>query len=324
MSAGSKAPTRILSRADVAKVATMEMALAAVERAFLAHASGEARMPAKVYLDLPEHEGDFRAMPAVMGGVAGVKWVNSHAQNPARFGLPSVMGVYILSDAASARPLAVLDATLLTALRTGAAAGLATRVLGQGSPRRIGFVGCGVQARHFLAAHRAQWSGFEIVCADVSVDAAQTFARESGGNVGSIGAAAGCDVVLCATPSRTPVVHKAWVRPGTHINAMGADAPGKQELETGLTVSARVFVDDMEQATHSGEINVPLHHGALAEADLAGSLGEVLAKRKPGRRSPSEITIFDSTGLAIQDVALAQAVLAAAESQGVGTVVDLV
>src|SRR5512144_1047045 len=128
-------PTRILTRGDVARLCTMEMALDAVEVAFAAHGRGETRMPVKVYLPLPEHAGDFRAMPAYFSGAAGVKWVNSHPQNPARHKLPAVMGVYILSDPATARPLAIMDATLLTAFRTGAAAGVATKHLYPGAPR---------------------------------------------------------------------------------------------------------------------------------------------------------------------------------------------
>jgi ornithine cyclodeaminase/alanine dehydrogenase len=317
--------TKILTRADVGALATIEMAIAAVERAFVAHATGAARMPVKVYLDLPEQHGDFRAMPAVMGDTAGVKWVNSHPENPKRFGLPSVMGVYVLSDAASARPLAVMDATLLTALRTGAAAGVATRALAAKAPRTLGFVGCGVQARHFLAAHRAIYGAkLELVCADANAEAAAAFAKESGGRAGSVEAAAGCDVVCTATPSRTPVVRLGWVKPGAHVNAMGADAPGKQELETELTVSARVFVDDLEQASESGEVNVPLHHGDLARDELAGTLGQVLAGKVAARERADEITVFDSTGLAIQDVALARAVYDEAVRRGVGMDVALV
>jgi alanine dehydrogenase len=316
--------TRILTRADVAALATMDMALAAVERAFVAHARGDARMPVKVYLDLKEHAGDFRAMPAIMGDSAGVKWVSSHPENPRRFGLPSVMGVYILSDPATARPLAIMDATLLTALRTGAAAGVATRALLGRAPASVGFIGTGVQARHFLAAHRAQWPRFEVLCADASREAAAAFATEAGGRAVSVEEAAGADVVCLATPSRTPVVERAWVRPGAHLNAMGADAPGKQELETALTLAARVFVDDLEQASESGEVNVPLHHGDMRREQIAGTIGQVLVGAVPGRRAAEEITVFDSTGLAIQDVALARAIYDAAVARQVGLELQLV
>src|SRR5262245_32311643 len=175
-------PTRILTRADVARLLTMEMALEAVEEAFAAHGRGTARMPVKVYLPLPEHAGDFRAMPAFMAGAAGVKWVNSHPENPARHGLPSVMGVYILSDPATAAPLAVMDATLLTAYRTGAAAAVATKYCAARAPRTVGLVGCGVQARVLVEAHRALFGAdLELVMADAVPAAAEALARELGG-----------------------------------------------------------------------------------------------------------------------------------------------
>jgi ornithine cyclodeaminase/alanine dehydrogenase len=317
-------PTSILTRADVARLLTMDMALAAVERAFLAHGRGEARMPSKVYLDVPEHAGDFRAMPAFLDGAAGVKWVNSHPENPARHQLPSVMGVYILSDPATARPLAVMDATLLTAFRTGAASGVATKFLAAGPPRTLGFVGCGVQARYLLDAHRALYPGLELVMADVSEAAARRFAEEAGGRAGSVADAAGCDVVCTSTPVRKPVVRAAWVRPGAHINAMGADAEGKQELDTELMLRARVFVDDLDQASHSGEVNVPLAHGDLRVEQLAGTIGQVIAGKVAARPDPAAITVFDSTGLAVQDVALARLLLDAAVAQGAGVDVELV
>jgi len=304
----------------------MPMALEAVEEAFLAHGRGTARMPSKVYLPLPEHHGDFRAMPAFLAGAAGVKWVNSHPDNPKKHGLPSVTGVYILSDPATAQPLAIMDATLLTAMRTGAAAGVATKYLLGRAPRTVGFVGCGVQARPLLAAHRAQWPDLEVLCADLSPTAAQAFADEVGGRVATVAEAAGADVVNTSTPSTTPVVQRAWVRPGTHVNAMGADGPGKQELDGKLLTDARVFVDDLDQATHSGEVNVPLHHGDYTRAQLAGTLGEVIAGKLPARPddAAATITIFDSTGLAIQDVALARRLYDAARAHGAGVAVQLV
>lgn len=319
-------PTRILMRADVASLLTMDMALAAVERAFLAHGLGETRMPSKVYLDLPEHFGDFRAMPALLGDAAGVKWVNSHPENPARHNLPSVMGVYILSDPATARPLAIMDATLITAFRTGAAAGVATKFLFEKgrAPRTLGFVGCGVQARYLLDAHRALYPDLSLVMADVSDSAARRFADEAGGRVGTIADAAGCEVVCTSTPVRRPVVRAAWVKAGAHINAMGADAEGKQELDTELLLAARLFVDDLEQAAHSGEINVPLHQGELDLSRLAGTIGQVVAGKVAARPDAAAITIFDSTGLAVQDVAVARLLFDAAVAKGVGLEVPLV
>lgn len=301
----------------------METAIPTVEQAFAAHGRGEALMPPKLYLPLPEHAGDFRAMPAYLGKSAGVKWVNMHPENPKRFGLPSVMGLYILSDPATAFPLAVMDATRLTAFRTGAAAAVASKYLAVKSPSTIGFVGCGVQARAMLAGHRALYGKFRAVLADASAEAAERFARESGGVVATVDQAGSCDILCTSTPSRAPVIYRSYIGISTHINAMGADAPGKQELDPGILQEATVVLDDMAQATESGEVNVPLHSGVYRKEQIFGTLGEIVAGKKPGRTG-TEITVFDSTGLALQDLALARLVFEAARERGMGTEMDLV
>lgn len=315
--------TRILTQSEVRSLLSMAAAVPAVEAAFAAHGRGETQMPVKVYLDLPRLDGDFRAMPAYFDGSAGVKWVNAHPHNPERFGLPTVMGTYILSDPASARPLAILDATYLTAARTGAAAAVAAKHLARPRPRSIGFVGCGVQARTMLAALRTLYDGFEVLGADRAAAAAERFAAEVGGRAVSIEEAAGCDIVNTATPSRLPVVRRDWIRPGAHINAMGADAHGKQELEGAILLDAKVVVDDWEQAGESGEVNVPLEQGLFEADHIHATLGAICAGLKTGRANEEEITVFDSTGLAVQDVAIARLVYARAEEQDSGLTVDL-
>lgn len=310
--------TLVLTQADVATVIDMAAAVDAVSAAFAAHGRGETQMPVKVYLDLPQHDGDFRAMPAYFAGSAGVKWVNSHPRNPERHGLPAVLGMYILSDPVTAAPLAVMDATLLTAVRTGAAAGVATRALARADARTVGFVGCGVQARTLLQALRVDRPHLRVLATDRDAAAAARFAIEVGGRAAALDEACGCDIVCTATPVRTPIVRRQWVRPGTHINAMGADAHGKQELEAAILMDATVVVDDWEQACGSGEVNVPLHDGALRREQIHAALGEILTGMRPGRSRDDEVTVFDSTGLAVQDVALARLVYERARASGVG------
>jgi ornithine cyclodeaminase/alanine dehydrogenase len=315
--------TLILTQVEVRSVLTMESAVEAVEEAFAAFGRGETQMPAKVYLDLSKYDGDFRAMPAYASGSAGVKWVNSHPENPHRYGLPTVQGIYILSDPATAVPLALMDATYLTAARTGAAAGVASKYLARGDARSVGLIGCGVQAHTALAALRVALAGdLEVVAHDRESEIAEAFAAEIGGRAGSAEEASGCDVVCTSTPSREPVVERAWIRPGTHINALGADGPGKQELEIAILEDAKIVIDDLHQAEGGGEINVALSCGALRLDDLYGSLGEVITGLKPGRESEDEITVFDSTGLAIQDVAVARIVYEQAKARGLGREVD--
>lgn len=278
-------------------------------------------MPAKVYLDLPEHEGDFRAMPASMGLRAGVKWVNAHPKNPSNHGLPSVMGLYILNDPATAWPLAVMDATWLTAVRTGAAAAVASKYLARPSARSIGFIGCGAQARTLWDAHRAVFEDLEPVTADLCWQTAERFAQTIGGRAGTVAEAAGCDIVCSSTPARSPVVSGEWITDGCHINAIGADAPGKQELDPEILRRARIVIDEWEQASHSGEVNVPLARGQLVQSDITGTLGQVVSGAIQGRVSVVETTVFDSTGLAVQDLAVAA--LAVQRATQVGRGVDV-
>jgi len=315
--------TLILTHTDVRSLVDMPLAVNAVEAAFRAFAEGKAEMPSKVYLDLPDLQGDFRAMPSRMSGYAGVKWVNAHPHNRERFGLPTVMGTYILSDPKNAFPLAIMDATVLTALRTGAAAGVATKYLANPGFDRVGFIGCGVQARMFRDAHRVLGE-FEVLAADQNRAAAEAFAQESDGKVVSVEEAAACPVVCIATPSSKPVILRSWVKPGTHINAMGADGPGKQELDPQILLDGRIVIDELEQSTHGGELNVPIHQGLLTASRIAATLGDVIVGKVKGRLSPTDITIFDSTGLAIQDVAVAAAAYERAKARGVGQAVSLV
>lgn len=315
--------TLVLTRKAVETVATMSLAVSAVERAFAAFGRGEATMPPKVYLSLPDLDGDFRAMPARLGDAAGIKWVNVHPANRRRGSLPTVMGTYILNDPATGFPKAIMDGTLLTALRTGAAGAVASKYLAGDSPKSIAFIGAGAQAYTLHDAHRVVFAGFDSLVHDQNADAAQAFVDRVGGKVVDLEEAASADVVCTATPSRTPFLDASWIRPGAHVNAMGADAPGKQELDPALLKSASVYIDDIHQATSSGEINVPLREGAFRVEDIAGTLGEVVA----GVVEPPAhdvTTVFDSTGLAIQDVALAQAIFEAAVAKGIGSRLDLI
>jgi ornithine cyclodeaminase/alanine dehydrogenase len=314
--------TLVLTRADVEQVATMELAVTAVERAFAGFGRGEATMPPKVYLPIEDHDGDFRAMPARLGDSAGMKWVNVHVQNRKRYGLPTVMAVYVLNDPANAFPLAIMDGTLLTALRTGAAGAVASKYLTRRAPKTISFIGCGTQANTLHGAHQVVFRGFESLAHDRNTATAQGFADRVGARVVSLEEAASADVVCTATPSRAPFIQAQWVKPGAHINAMGADAPGKQELSTETLKTASVYIDDIHQATASGEINVPLANGDFTVNEIAGTLGEVVAGVQP-RPEHATTTVFDSTGLAVQDVSLARAIYETARARSIGREIDL-
>ncbi len=278
-------------------------AIERVREAFVAHHRGDWVMPAKVYVDSPPH-GDFRAMPARGGGLALLKWVTSFPGNPAR-GLPTVTGIVCLSDAGTGEPLMLLDARSITALRTGAVAAVAAQALAREDARSAGIVGCGLHgawtARCLAAA--GYTSG---VCHDPDAAAAQRLADELGWEAGARPVALACDAVSCVTPGHEHVVEAGDLHPGIHLNMLGADGPGKAEATPAAVASCRLFCDEWEQAAHGGELTGAVEAGLVARAQVTG-LGAVLAGDAPGRPGPEAVTLFDSTGLAIQDLAVAAA-----------------
>jgi alanine dehydrogenase len=278
-------------------------ALDAVRGAFVAYARGEWSMPPKVYV--PAYPaGDFRAMPALGGGYAALKWVTSFPGNPAR-GLQTVTGLVLLSDATDGSLVAVFDAGAVTALRTGAAAVLASETLGRGGVAAV--VGAGVNGR--AAARTFVAVGREIVLWDVDEERARAAAGELGGRVaGSREEALSADVVVTVTPGHEVLFGPGSLQPGQHVSLMGADGPGKAEIAVEELVRTHVFCDDWEQASHNGELAQAVTSRAL-EREQVTELGGVLAGDAEGRRSEDEITTFDSTGLAIQDLAIALAAL---------------
>jgi ornithine cyclodeaminase/alanine dehydrogenase-like protein (mu-crystallin family) len=282
-------------------------AIERVRHGFVEYASGEWAMPPKVYLDAAPH-GDFRAMPARGAGLAILKWVTSFPDNPSA-GLPVVMGVICVSDAENGRPIALVDVRSVTALRTGAVAAVAAQELAREDAASVGILGCGLHgawaARCLAAAEYGPG-----VCFDPDPDVAGALAGELGWEAGSREDALACDVVTCVTPGAEPVVGPGDLRPGLHLNFLGADGPGKAEAEVGAVERCQLFCDEWLQASHGGELTGAVEAGLVARERVT-ELGEVLIGHAPGRESDDAVTLFDSTGLAIQDVAICLAVLEA-------------
>ena len=323
--------TLLLNSADVDSYAATAEVVEAVRQAFAAEARGDVVMPAKSYVDLPKYNGDFRSMPAYLDtgswDAAGVKWVNVHRDNPAAHDLPTVMGTMIYSDPANAFPLAIMDGTELTIKRTGAAAAVATDNLAIPDASSLGLVGAGVQAHSQLAAIASVRDIETVVVTDTDedrvADFVETFADRFDVRGGSIAEAASCDVLSTVTPVREPIVSAGAVGDHTHVNAIGADAPGKHELSDELLLGAKLVIDDYEQCTHSGEISGPFGEGLLGDEDLHATIGEIVTGEAPGRTATDGVTVFDSTGLAIQDVAAAHVVYKHADADGGGYPFDL-
>jgi alanine dehydrogenase len=301
---------------DVRRAVSPERALDAVCDAFVAYARGEWTMPPKVYV--PAYPaGDFRAMPALGGGHALLKWVTSFPGNPAH-GLPTVTGVVLLSDATNGMLKAALDAGAVTALRTGAAAVLAAETLGRDDAGTAAVIGAGVNgeatARTFVARGR------RVLLWDVDSERAKAVAERIGAEVApSREDALTAAVVVTVTPGREVVLAEGALQPGQHASLMGADGPGKAEIAVGELARVRVFCDDWEQASHNGDLVHAVEAGVLGRDDVQ-QLGDVLIGAAEGRQTRDEITIFDSTGLAIQDLAIALAAMERADELDLATV----
>jgi ornithine cyclodeaminase/alanine dehydrogenase-like protein (mu-crystallin family) len=266
-------------------------------------------MPPKVYV--PAYPaGDFRAMPVLGAGNAALKWVTSFPGNPTQ-GLPTVMGLLLLSDASNGTLRAVLDAAAVTALRTGAAAVLAAETLCRPDATNAAVVGAGVNGK--AAAKTFLARGRDVALWDVDASRAEAAAAELGASVAaSREEALAADFLVTMTPGHEVLLPPGSLSPGQHVSLMGADGPGKAEIAVDELARTRIFCDDWEQASHNGELAHAVDAGALAREQVT-ELGAVLAGAVEGRRSDEEITTFDSTGLAIQDLAIA---LAAMERAG--------
>jgi alanine dehydrogenase len=320
--------TIILNQSEIKELIQMNNVLDAVEDAYIEYANGRAQMPPKEYLFFEKYNGDLRIMPCYLHEKeeAGVKCVNVHPNNPIQKDLPTVMAMIELVDPQTGFPLAIMDGTWITNMRTGAAGGVAAKYLARDNAETVAIVGAGKQSYTQLMALNEVMDIQEakVYCRTCSSreNFAQSVSEKYGIDVKAVEtpreAVENMDIVVTVTPVSDPVIKAEWISPGTHINAMGADAPGKEELETALVLKSSVFIDNWEQASHSGEINVPVSKGLLLEEDLAGTLGDVITGKMPGRTYDDEITIFDSTGLAVQDITTAWTVYEKAKDLKLG------
>jgi len=319
----------LLKEDDVKQLLTVDDVLEAVEAAFREKALGRVQMPPKVYLFYGKYGGDLRVMSSYMESLdaSAVKIVNSHPKNRER-GFPTVMATIVTVDPETGAPLCIMGGTWITAMRTGAAAGVATKYLARKNSRKIGLVGAGVQASAQLiaVAHVANLN--EVRVYDKDEGTAESFAQKMQSQYPSMKIVAAetaqeavgdADIICTSTPSKQPALKSEWVKLGVHINAMGADAPGKQEIESLLLEGGKIVVDALEQSCHCGEVNVPISTGIFSKEKINGELGEIVAGKKQGRVSEEEITIFDSTGLALQDLVTARLAYLKAVDRGLGT-----
>ncbi len=320
-----------LNQKDVKKILDMSSAIEVNEDAFLQHGLGNVQMPVKSYLYMHEHNGDLRTMPAFIENqdICGVKVVNVHPGNQ-RVGLPTVMAVVLLNSTSTGAPLAMMEASYLTDVRTGAAGGIAAKYLARKDSHVIGMIGAGHQAHTQLLALSQMFDIKHVKVTSADMEESEMFERDIKSQLDceftltmDIEKVCDCDILVTTTPVRKPLVRREWIKPGTHINAVGADAKGKQELDHELLLHSKVIVDDVPQASHSGEVNVAISEGFMKVDDIYCELGQVISGVCQGRQSDEEITIFDSTGLAIQDVATANHVYIKALQKNIGKKLEI-
>jgi alanine dehydrogenase len=321
--------TLILSRTDMMGLVTPAEYVSCVEQAYRMHGEGRFFMEPKGHIVLDRYPGEWEAMPSYIEEpeAAACKWVSIREHNRERFDLPTVFSILVYTHPETGFPLAICDGSYHTVMRTGAAAAVSAKWLAREDSKVLAIVGAGHMAEgtletcsevfeweqvrvwsrtratldHFVAAEQPKHERFEIRPSTDLEDVVR-----------------GADVVVTVTPARSPVVDDAWIAEGAHVAALGADKGGDQELDPRILQRARVFVDDIRQCRTDGEINVPLAQALLSEADVAGEIGQVIAGKLPGRTSSSDITVFDSTGIALQDSATVPLEYERAVAAGVG------
>ena len=332
----------ILTQKEIEKLIPLKdikKAVDAVEKAFFDCGCGKVQMPSKLYLNFKKFSGDLRIMPSFSEtlGMAGTKLVNVHPGNSRlrrsfggqkKIGLKTVMAVIVLNDPKTGVPLALMDGTYITALRTGASGAVASKYLAKKKAESLGVVGAGVQALFQILAISKVKKLKEILVCDTREEAIESLIKlltkeKIKIKKGNIKEVCRKDILVTTTPARKPIIKSKWIFPGTQINAIGADAAGKQEIESAIFKKTKVIVDSWEQASHSGEINVPVARKIISKKDIRASLGEIVCGKKRGRKNDKEIILFDSTGLAIQDLYVAVLIYKMAKRKKTGKEINI-
>ena len=319
----------ILSRTDMMGLLEPKEYNDRVEHAYRMHGEGRYYMEPKGHIVLDKYPGEWEVMPSYIEEpeAAACKWVSIREENRAKFDLPTVFSILIYTHPETGFPLAICDGSYHTVMRTGSAAAVSAKHLARPDSASLAIVGAGNMAEgvlatcnevfawesvsvwsrsqgtldEFVAAQQPRYEGFEI---RASTDLEKVVR--------------GADVVVTVTPARGPIVEDAWISEGTHIAALGADKEGDQELDPKILTRSRTFVDDIRQCRTDGEINVPLKEGVISEGDVVGEIGQVVAGKLEGRTSEGDITVFDSTGFALQDSATVPLEYERALAAGVG------
>ena len=321
--------TLILSRADMMGLLTPAEYVACVEQAYRMHGEGRYYMDPKGHIVLDKYPGEWEVMPSYIEEpeAAACKWVSIREKNRENHDLPTVFSILIYTHPETGFPLAICDGSHHTVMRTGSAAAVSAKWLARKDSKVLAIIGAGHMAEGTLATCNEVFAWEEVRVWSRSQATLDHFIASQQPKFPKLKLKAsiklaevvhGADVVVTVTPARGAIVMNEWITPGTHVAALGADKGGDQELDPKILQRARIFVDDIRQCRTDGEINVPLRAGLIKESDIAGEIGEVVTGRKAGRTSDDEITLFDSTGIALQDSATVPVEYERAVAAGVG------
>jgi ornithine cyclodeaminase/alanine dehydrogenase-like protein (mu-crystallin family) len=314
----------VLSYDEVSRLLPMEECIEVMEEALAALARGEMYLPLRFVVRPPDAAGFIGLMPAYRGGESpmfALKALNVMPDNPRLHGLDAHQGGVLLSDGESGEPVAFLNASAITEIRTAAVSAVATRALAREDARELAILGAGVQARSHLEAMRSVRNFDQVRIYSPTAGHARALAEEDGATAAASAeeAVRGADVVVTATSSPEPVIERGWLKDGVHINAVGACLPHIRELDTQTVADAAFFTDRRESAENeAGDFVLAREEGAVGPEHIRAEVGEVVAGMAAGRTSKEEITIFESLGLAIEDLAAADHVVRRARTEGVG------
>ena len=323
----------ILQRSDITRLLTMPTCIDLMESALASLARDEVILPLRPVIRIPDSPNAFAVMPTYSAALnaCGAKLISVYPENHGT-DIDSHQGLVALFDGATGTPLAIMDASSITAIRTAAVSAVATKLLARDETRTLAILGAGVQARTHLGAMFAVRPFERVLIWSRTTDHARQIAHEGANHhdahfeVVSTAdqAVSDADVVCTVTASREPVLEGSWLRPGSHINAVGASIPSARELDTATVACARVFVDRRESALNeAGDILIPIREGAFDATHIVAEIGEILTGAAQGRRSDAEITLFKSLGLAVEDLACAHFLHARASEMGVGLQAEL-
>ena len=324
----------VLGRKDVEAVLTMKDTLVAVENAFRELGSGNVEMPHRLTVRVNKYMGLVESMPAYIGGIdaLGMKLISAYVENPSKYNLPMTVATILLNDPTNGTLAAIMDGTWITAMRTGAVSGVATKYLAREDAQTVGIFGTGTQARTQLMAMKEVRKLREVKAYDIIPESSRKFADEMTEKLGisvvpvknPMDTVVSSDIVITSTTSKVSVFNGKWLKDGTHVNAIGSHNPATSELDEVTIKRAKVVVDQKEACLkEAGDLLGLISSGKISSDHIYGELGELVTRKKEGRTSNTEITVFKCVGLAIEDVATARLVFEQARTKGIGKTVEI-